>query len=83
MPDYTARTPEYSTIQNDLWDVIALREYGDEHAMHFVQDNNFNQRFTDAFPASVVLEIISVVTVQINLKAGKPIPPLSQLLPWR
>jgi hypothetical protein len=83
MPDYTAKGFTYRTIQNDMWDIVALREYGDEHAMNFVQDDNYDERFTDAFPGGVNLNIVPAVTVGINLKAANPAPPLSQLLPWR
>lgn len=83
MPDYTAKDSEYKTIQGDMWDIVSLREYGDEHAMHYIQDANFDQRFTDAFPASVMLVIPLQVSVQYNLKGGVLIPPLNQLLPWR
>jgi phage tail protein X len=83
METYTSRDTQYKTIQGDMWDMIALREYGDEHAMNAVQDGNFYQRFTDAFPASVVLVIPSTANVEYNLKAGTPIPPINQLLPWR
>lgn len=83
MPDYTAKTKEYKTIQNDMWDIIALREYKDEHAMNWIQDANFDLRFTDAFAASVLVVISQKVTIQYNLKGGVPIPPLNELLPWR
>jgi phage tail protein X len=83
MPNYTAQSTEYKTIQGDMWDIISLREYGDEHAMNFVQDANFDLRFTDAFHASVLVTIPLQATVQYNLKSGTPIPPLSELLPWR
>lgn len=83
MPDYKAKTREYKTIQNDMWDIISLREYGDEHAMNWIQDANFDLRFTDAFAASILVEIPQGVSVQYNLKSGTPLPPLEQLLPWR
>jgi hypothetical protein len=83
MPDYIANDLQYKTIQGDMWDMVALREYGDEHAMHFIQDANFDQRFTDAFPGSVILDIPPVVTVQYNLKSGSQLPSIKDLLPWR
>jgi phage tail protein X len=83
MPEYQARHNEYKTIQNDMWDIVALRQYRDEHAMHAIQDANFEQRFTDAFPAGVILAIPKNVSIRYNLKSGTPIPPLEQLLPWR
>ena len=77
-----AKSSEYKTNQSDIWDIVAIRTYGDEHAMHFVQDANFDERFTDAFPGGVVLQIPPVVTLQNNLKSRKPTPNLEQLLPW-
>lgn len=79
---YKAKAPEYKTVQGDIWDIIALRSYGDEHACHFVQDANFYERFRDAFPASVILAIPPAVTLQNNLKARRSIPNLKQILPW-
>jgi phage tail protein X len=83
MPNYTAEDSSYKTIQGDMWDIVSLREYGDEHAMNYVQDANFDQRFTDMFPASVILQIPPTATVQYNLKPSKPTPDLKNLLPWR
>jgi len=53
---YSAKSPVYNTDQFDMWDIIALREYGDEHAMNVIQDANYYLRFTDAF-----LEDVQVV----------------------
>jgi phage tail protein X len=83
MTEYTAEDLTYKTIQGDMWDIVSLREYGDEHAMNAVQDFNFDQRYTDMFPASVVLQIPPVASVQYNLKPSNPTPDLKQLLPWR
>lgn len=79
---YKAKHLEYKTIQGDLWDMIAIREYGDEHAMHYIQDANFYERFTDQFPGEVILDIPQTVVVEVNLKSRRPTPNLSQLLPW-
>jgi phage tail protein X len=81
--EYKADSRTYKTIQGDMWDLIALSEYGDEHAMHFIQDANFDLRFTDAFVGGITVQIPAVVSVQINLKAGAKLPDLSKLLPWR
>ena len=80
--DYKAKHLEHKTVQHEIWDIIALREYGDEHAMHFVQDANFYERFVDAFGAGVILDLPQVVTVQVDLKTRRAIPNLKQLLPW-
>lgn len=83
MPNYTANDLVYKTISGDMWDMIALREYGDEHAMNFIQDANFDYRFTDAFGGDVILDVPQAVTVGLNRKASKAIPDLTSLLPWR
>lgn len=79
---YKAKVAEYKTVQGDIWDIVALRVYGDEHAMHFIQDANFYERFRDEFPASIILTIPSAVTLQNNLKARRSLPNLKQILPW-
>jgi hypothetical protein len=78
-----ANNLSHKTTQGEMWDIIALREYGDEHAMHFVQDANFDQRFVDYFPASIILDISpQIVTLENNLKTRAATPNLNQLLPW-
>jgi hypothetical protein len=77
-----ARNLDHKTSQGEIWDIVAIREYGDEHAMHFVQDANFDYRFVDEFEASVVLALPQIVTLQNNLKTRKAIPDLKALLPW-
>ena len=79
---YKAKHFEYNTIQGDMWDMIAIREYGDEHAMHFIQDANFYERFTDGFPGNVVVALPPTVIVQVNLRSRRALPNLQQLLPW-
>ena len=79
---YKAKNLQHKTVQGEIWDIIALREYGDEHAMHFVQDANFYERFTDNFPGGVTLALPGAVTVQNNLKSRVAAPNLHQLLPW-
>jgi phage tail protein X len=72
----------HTSQQGEIWDIIAWREYGDEHAMSFIQDANFDQRFVDAFPYGIVLALPPTVTLQNNLKTRKALPDLKQLLPW-
>jgi hypothetical protein len=79
---YKAKALEYKTVQGDIWDIISLRVYGDEHGMHEVQDENFYERFTDEFPASRILAVPPAITLQNNLKARRNLPNLSQVLPW-
>jgi hypothetical protein len=78
---YKAKNLQHPTIQGEIWDIVALREYGDEHAMHYVQDANFYERFTDAFPGGVILKLPGSVTLANNLKSPTA-PNLHQLLPW-
>lgn len=79
---YKSRSLEYKTVQGDIWDIIALRAFGDEHGMHFVQDANFYERFRDEFPASIILAIPPAITLQNNLKARRSLPNLKEILPW-
>jgi hypothetical protein len=83
MLNLIAKTSTYITNQGDMWDMIALREYGDEHAMHYIQDANFYDRFAGAFDPDVTLDIPSPVIVQVNLKSRTKLPNLKELLPWR
>jgi hypothetical protein len=78
----TARNLEHKTVQGEIWDIVAIREYGDEHAMHYIQDANFDERFTDEFPGGIVLELPRSVTLEYNLKSRLSTPNLKQLLPW-
>jgi hypothetical protein len=77
-----AKNLQHRTVQGEIWDIVAIREYGDEHAMHFIQDANFDERFTDEFPGGVVLELPRSVTLEYNLKSRLSAPNLKQLLPW-
>lgn len=79
---YQAKHLQHKTIQGEIWDIIALREYGDEHAMHFVQDANFYERFVDEFAGGVLLKIPASVTVENNMKSHPTAPNLKQILPW-
>jgi hypothetical protein len=79
---YKAKHLEHKTVQGEIWDIVAYREYGDEHAMHYVQDANFYERFTDEFLGGVILALPQSVVVQVNLKSRSPAPNLNQMLPW-
>jgi len=80
---YNANTVIYNANQGDMWDMIALREYGDEHAMNTIQDANYSLRFTDAFFADTKVTIPGQAVVQNNLKVRTSIPNTGALLPWR
>ena len=79
---YKARRLEHRTVQGEIWDIVAIREYGDEHAMHAIQDANFDERFTDEFPGGITLALPQSVTLTYNLKSRLNTPNLQQLLPW-
>lgn len=82
MITYKAKNLQHRTVQGEIWDIIALREYGDEHAMHAVQDANFYERFADEFAGGVLLVIPASVTLQYNLKSRPSTPNLQTILPW-
>jgi hypothetical protein len=73
----------YLTSQGDLWDMIAIKVFGDEHAMSMIQDANFEHRYVDVFLTGVILNIPPKVTIAINLKMGGELPDIKKLLPWR
>jgi hypothetical protein len=83
MPEYAARIREYSTNQGDIWDIIAIRIYGDERAMHWMQDANYEYRFVEIFPANVVLQVPARVVVENDLRPTQEIVDIQGLLPWR
>jgi phage tail protein X len=78
-----AKVREYRTEQGDIWDLIALACYGDEHAMHFMQDANYEYREVGFFLADVLLIVPPVVQLNNDLKHPVKIPNLKELLPWR
>lgn len=83
MPTYKAKVKSYKTNSQDIWDVIALKCYGDERCMNHIQDANFNYRFTDLFPADIELVVPQTVTIENNLLPLSSIPNIKELLPWR
>lgn len=83
MPTYNARFEKYITGQGDIWDTIALKCYGDEHAMNKMQDANYEYRFVDGFPANIELIVPPVIIVENDLKSPVKIPDIKGLLPWR
>ena len=80
---YRAKVREYRTNSQDIWDIIALKCYGDERCMHHLQDANFEHRFVGFFQADVLLKVPPEVIVENNLKAGQNLPNIAELLPWR
>ena len=62
----------YTTIQGDMWDLIAKRLYNDEASLNILLEAN--QQYADivVFPAGIVLEVPEYTA-----------PVTSMLLPWR
>lgn len=83
MPTYNARFEKYVTGQGDIWDTIALKCYGDEHAMNKMQEANYPYRYVDAFDANVELVVPQVIEVVNDLKSPVKIPDIKGMLPWR
>lgn len=83
MPTYNARFEKYVTGQGEIWDMIALKCYGDERAMNKMQDANYDYRFVDGFPANIELVVPSTVIVENDFKSPVKIPNIKESLPWR
>jgi hypothetical protein len=80
---YKAKVKEYITSAGDIWDIIALKCYGDEHCMNVIQDANYNYRFHDRFQANIVLAVPETATIETNHKTFTIPPNVKALLPWR
>jgi len=65
--------PNYTTTQGDMWDMIALRVYGDENLMHKLVEANPDHRHTVVFPANIALDIpeAEVISASIASPAWK------------
>lgn len=65
-------TNTYTTIQGDMWDLIAKRLYNDEASLNVLLEAN--QQYADivVFPAGIVLEVLEYTA-----------PVTSMLPPWR
>lgn len=63
-------TKTYTTIQGDMWDMIAKRLYDDEAALNVLLETNPAYIDTVVFPAGVVL-----VVPEYNAPATSILPP--------
>lgn len=63
---------KYTTVQGDMWDSIAKRLYGDEHALNVLLNANPEHCDVAVFGAGTVL----------NVPDYKPVRP-DVLPPWR
>ena len=65
-------TKTSTTIQGDMWDLIAKRLYGDEAALNVLLEANQQYADTVVFPSGVVLKVPEYTA-----------PVTSILPPWR
>lgn len=52
----------YTTIQGDMWDSIAYKQYGSELQMNTLLKANQEYRDTVVFPAGIKLVILDIET---------------------
>lgn len=64
-------TTTYTTVQGDMWDIIAKKRYGDEKQMHRLIEANPLHRDTVFFSAGARL---SVPAVGVN-EISRTLPP--------
>lgn len=62
----------YTTIQGDMWDLIAKHLYDDEKALNVLLETNKQYADTVVFPAGIVLVVPEYIA-----------PVTSMLPPWR
>ena len=62
----------YTTIQGDMWDMIAYKLYGRESCMKELLEANEEYRETAIFPSGVTLNVPEV-----------SVPSSSSLPPWK
>ena len=65
-------TETYTTVQGDVWDVVALSVYGDTKYTGWLMQNNFPLLDIFVFPAGIVLQTPSL-----------PEEVKTELPPWR
>lgn len=63
----------YTTVQGDMWDLIAYQQLGNQYAINQLLVLNKNYATTMVFDAGVVLNLPDVVTPK----------PMAGLPPWR
>lgn len=83
MPTYKSRFKSWLTNQGDIWDIIAIECYGDEHCCHAIQEYNTAYIYQDFFPANIRIMLPEEITIEENLKTGIKIPKVQEALPWR
>lgn len=64
-----------TTVQGDMWDIIAKKQYGDELHMDKLIKANIQHRNTVIFPAGVVLNVPEIDTTSADYEMNLP--------PWK
>lgn len=64
----------YTTVQGDMWDIIAYKQMGNEMYMNYLMAANLRYREVVIFPAGVMLTIPTVST-----PVGSLLPPWKQV----
>lgn len=64
----------YTTVQGDMWDLIAYKQMGSEMYMHHLMSVNLRYREVTVFPAGVILTIPTIST-----PVGSKLPPWFQV----
>lgn len=60
----------YTTVQNDTWDIIAKKVYGNELYADYLMQNNYKHLDTFLFPAGTVLN-----TPEVQTTTDSTLPP--------
>lgn len=63
---------EITTVQGDMFDMIALRELGDEHLSYRIMEENYGYHLIRIFSGGITLNIPAVTQVR-----------RIQLTPWK
>lgn len=65
---------KYTTVQGDMWDLIAYKQMGSEMYMKYLMAANIRYREVVVFPAGAVLKIPTV-----SISVGSNLPPWKQV----
>ena len=63
----------YTTVQNDTWDIIAKKVYGDEKYADYLMSKNYNYLDTFIFSSGIVLN-----TPELIKTTDSTLPPWRQ-----
>lgn len=65
----------YTTVSGDTWDIISFKNYGDEHFVSELIDQNWQHRNTFTFKAGVQINLPQITTQQ---QQSANLPPWSR-----